>query len=111
MEPSPAPRQLAWHELEFTAFLHFTINTFTNKEWGYGDEDPNLFNPEKFDADAIVGALADAGMRGRDPHLQASRWLLPVAHETTDHSVFHSAGAAVRATWCAISRKPLPAAR
>lgn len=68
-EPSPygaipSPRQLRWHELETTAFLHFTVNTFTNKEWGYGDEDPNLFNPTAFDPDAIVGALADAGMRG-----------------------------------------------
>src|ERR1041385_2304794 len=60
----PSARQLAWHELEFTGFLHFTVNTFTNKEWGYGDEDPDIFNPEKFDADAIVSALADAGMRG-----------------------------------------------
>ncbi len=60
----PSKRQLAWHELETTAFLHFSINTFTNKEWGYGDEDPNLFQPAKFDADAIVAALAAAGMRG-----------------------------------------------
>jgi alpha-L-fucosidase len=60
----PSERQLRWHELETTAFLHFTINTFTDKEWGYGDEDPNLFQPAKFDPDAIVGALADAGMRG-----------------------------------------------
>ena len=60
----PSPRQLHWHGLETTAFLHFTVNTFTNKEWGYGDEDPNLFNPTAFDPDAIVSALADAGMRG-----------------------------------------------
>jgi alpha-L-fucosidase len=60
----PSDRQLRWHELETTAFLHFTINTFTDKEWGYGDEDPNLFQPARFDADAIVAALADAGMRG-----------------------------------------------
>src|SRR6476619_7194077 len=60
----PSERQLRWHELETTAFLHFTINTFTDKEWGYGDEDPNLFQPARFDADAITGALADAGMRG-----------------------------------------------
>src|SRR5262252_5050301 len=60
----PSPRQLAWHDLEFTAFLHFTINTFTDKEWGYGDEDPNLFQPARFDPDAIIAALAAAGMRG-----------------------------------------------
>ena len=60
----PSPRQLLWHQLETTAFLHFTINTFTDKEWGYGDEDPNLFQPAKFDADAIIENLASANMRG-----------------------------------------------
>jgi alpha-L-fucosidase len=62
--PIPSARQLRWHELETTAFLHFSINTFTNKEWGYGDEDPALFNPTAFDANAIVSALAAGGMRG-----------------------------------------------
>src|SRR5215475_11851897 len=60
----PSQRQLRWHALETTAFLHFTVNTFTDKEWGYGDEDPNIFAPAKFDATAIVDALAAAGMRG-----------------------------------------------
>ena len=60
----PSARQLLWHQLETTAFLHFTINTFTDKEWGYGDEDPNLFQPAKFDADAIIENLASAHMRG-----------------------------------------------
>src|ERR1039458_10605885 len=60
----PSPRQTAWHELEFTAFLHFSMNTFTDKEWGYGDEDPKLFNPEKLDANAIMNVLVEAGMRG-----------------------------------------------
>ena len=60
----PSPRQLRWHALETTAFLHFTVNTFTDKEWGYGDEDPNIFNPARFDADALVEALDAAGMRG-----------------------------------------------
>ena len=60
----PSLRQLLWHQLETTAFLHFTINTFTDKEWGYGDEDPNLFQPAHFDADAIVETLAAANMHG-----------------------------------------------
>ncbi len=60
----PSARQLRWHQLETTAFLHFSINTFTNKEWGYGDEDPALFSPTAFDANAIASALAAGGMRG-----------------------------------------------
>lgn len=55
---------MRWHEFESTAFLHFGLNTFTGREWGNGDEDPNLFQPSAFDADAIVTALAGAGMRG-----------------------------------------------
>ena len=56
----PSAAQLAWHEMEYTAFLHFTVNTFTDKEWGYGDEDPNIFQPSRFDADAIAIALKSA---------------------------------------------------
>ena len=39
--PIPSPRQLRWHSLEVYGFLHFTVNTFTDKEWGYGDESPS----------------------------------------------------------------------
>ena len=40
----PTPQQLEWQQMEFTAFLHFGINTFTGREWGDGTEAPALFN-------------------------------------------------------------------
>ena len=59
----PHPRQLAWQQLEMTAFIHFTINTFTDMEWGHGDESPELFNPVSLDAEQWVRVLSEAGMK------------------------------------------------
>jgi alpha-L-fucosidase len=60
----PSERQVVSSEMEFYNFLHFTVNTFTDKEWGYGDEDPAIFKPTAFDADAIVETLKEAGSTG-----------------------------------------------
>jgi alpha-L-fucosidase len=49
--------------LETTAFLHFTVNTFTDKEWGDGSESPSIFNPSRLDTRQWVKALKDAGFK------------------------------------------------
>lgn len=60
----PSEPQLRWHEIEQYVLVHFTPTTFQNKEWGYGDADPKIFNPTKFDASQIVNAAKSGGFKG-----------------------------------------------
>ena len=60
----PSERQLAQQQMEFYAFVHFTVNTFTDKEWGDGTENPKIFNPQKLDAEQWCKAIKSAGMTG-----------------------------------------------
>jgi alpha-L-fucosidase len=61
--PTPTNNQLQWQQMETTAFLHFTVNTFTDKEWGDGTENESVFNPTKFNARQWIKALKDAGFK------------------------------------------------
>lgn len=60
--PTPTAPQLAWQRRELIAFVHFNMNTFTNEEWGHGNEDPKLFNPTQLDARQWIRALKSAGI-------------------------------------------------
>ncbi|NWL03150.1 alpha-L-fucosidase [Flavobacterium collinsii] len=62
--PVPTQKQIDWQEMEFYAFVHFSLNTFTNKEWGFGDESPELFNPSQLDVRQWARVVKEAGMKG-----------------------------------------------
>lgn len=60
----PSQKQLDWFELESYAFIHFGVNTYTDREWGTGQEPEEIFNPVKLDCDQWVRAIQSAGLKG-----------------------------------------------
>ena len=60
----PSKRQLQWQQLEFYGFIHFGLNTMTNREWGLGNESPTVFDPQNLDCHQWVSTMKQSGMQG-----------------------------------------------
>ena len=86
----PTPRQLAWQETEMYCLIHFGVDTYTDKEWGYGDEDPALVNPVDFDAMQIVGAAKAGGFKGIVVVAKHHDGLCLWPTKTTEHNITKS---------------------
>ena len=88
--PVPNENQLRWQEMEMYAFIHYSLNTYTDQEWGFGNEDPKLFNPQSLDCRQWAKVCKQAGMRGiiftAKHHCGFCMW--PSAY--TDYSVKNS---------------------
>lgn len=83
----PSAGQLNWHEMEMYCIIHFGVDTYTDKEWGFGDEDPAIVNPTRFDAAQIVGAAKAGGFKGVVVVAKHHDGLCIWPTKTTEHNI------------------------
>ncbi|HPR30596.1 MAG TPA: alpha-L-fucosidase [Prolixibacteraceae bacterium] len=85
--PVPSENHLRWQKMEYYAFIHFSLNTYTDQSWGFGNEEVNLFNPDSLDTRQWARICKDAGMEGiiitAKHHCGFCLW----PTETTEYSV------------------------
>lgn len=87
---TPSNAQLQYLEMRFYAFVHFGVNTFTNREWGTGKESPSEFNPSALDTDQWCRAMISAGMKGVILTAKHHDGFCLWQTETTEHSIKNS---------------------
>ncbi|MEO5821905.1 MAG: alpha-L-fucosidase [Vicinamibacteraceae bacterium] len=85
--PRPTASQLAWQRDELALFVHFTVNTFTDKEWGDGSESPRIFDPSRLDARQWARAAKRGGFRSLILTAKHHDGFCLWPTRTTDHSV------------------------
>ncbi len=88
--PIPHERQIAWQELGFYGFVHFNMNTFSDREWGYGDESPAQFDPTSLDTRQWARIASEAGMKGLIITAKHHDGFVLWPSEYTEHSVKNS---------------------
>lgn len=88
--PVPSPAQLAWQQDELAIFLHFGVNTFTDREWGDGTEDPAIFAPTGLDPMQWARTARAAGFRAMVLTAKHHDGFCLWPSRTTDHSVERS---------------------